>query len=66
MKIYIKSNIVLLMMNVNLNNLRKKCRFKEKYTGSGFNPYAPKPKYPEFCHPSEISVIKSNVKLFNF
>ncbi|WP_296879032.1 hypothetical protein [uncultured Methanobrevibacter sp.] len=49
-----------------LNNLRQKCRFEEKYTGSRFNPYAPMPKHPNFCHPSEVSVIKSNVRLLNF
>ena len=38
----------------------------KQYTSSGFNPYAPMPKHPNFCHPSEVSVIKSNVRLLNF
>lgn len=48
-----------------LNNLRQMCIFEEKYTG-GFNLYSPLPKHPNFCSPSEVSMIKSSVKLLNF
>ena len=49
-----------------LNNLRRMCTFEEKYNDSSYNPYTSLPKHLNFCHPSEVSVIKSNVKLLNF
>lgn len=49
-----------------LNNLRRMCTFEEKYNSSSLNPYSSLSKHPNFCHPSEVSVIKSNVKLLNF
>lgn len=42
------------------------CIFKEKYERNSFNIYSTLSKHPSFCSPSEVSMIKSNVKLLNF
>lgn len=49
-----------------INNLRQSCKFKEKYTRSSFDSISPIPKSLQFCHPSQVSMIKSNVKLLKF